>query len=65
MEGTSQDRDTDSAREQQKWDAFYATFEAADESSALQAFNSEFAGLVEELLPTGGSVLEAGCGGGV
>lgn len=52
-------------REIQKWDMIYASAEALPEGPALKAFSAEFAAIVRDLLPDGGSVLEAGCGGGV
>jgi glycosyltransferase involved in cell wall biosynthesis/SAM-dependent methyltransferase len=54
----------EAAREQEKWDREYASLELAEEGPGLKAFNLEFLGLVSELLPDGGKVLEAGCGAG-
>jgi SAM-dependent methyltransferase/glycosyltransferase involved in cell wall biosynthesis len=53
-----------SAREQAKWDAFYAEQGEAEETPAIRAFGTEFAGVLRELLPAGGAVLEAGSGAG-
>lgn len=50
--------------EQAKWDSYYASLPLVDEDAATRQFNDAFAGMITELLPSGGSVLEAGCGGG-
>lgn len=52
------------AREQAKWDAYYAGLGEAEETPAVRAFGAEFAGVLGELLPAGGAVLEAGSGAG-
>lgn len=54
----------ESLREQEKWDREYASLELTEEGPGLKAFNLEFVRLVTELLPDGGTVLEAGCGAG-
>lgn len=53
-----------SAREQAKWDAFYAGQADVEETPAVRAFGTEFAGVLRELLPDGRAVLEAGSGAG-
>lgn len=50
--------------EQAKWDSYYSSLPLVDEDAATRQFNDAFAGMITELLPSGGSVLEAGCGGG-
>lgn len=62
--GTYHEHERARANEQDKWETYYASLKLAQESTALRDFNDEFAALVGELLPDGGSVLEAGCGGG-
>ncbi len=57
-------RRDDRLAEQEKWDTLYKEMPLADESKYIQEFNSEFAAMIRELLPDGGRVLEAGCGGG-
>ena len=51
-------------RERAKWDAYYATIGQAGDEPSIDQFGEEFAKLVEELLPDGGRILEAGAGGG-
>lgn len=51
-------------REQAKWDREYASLPLPEEAPGLREFNAEFTGVVEQLLPHGGAVLEAGCGAG-
>ncbi|RMF73929.1 MAG: class I SAM-dependent methyltransferase, partial [Planctomycetota bacterium] len=59
-----QEPTVDREREREKWDAVYQDFDATvAESDAVEQFNAQFAELVCELLPKGGRVLEAGCGG--
>ncbi len=50
--------------ERQKWDDYYASLPAADEDEHTRQFRAEFVALVKKLLPSGGRVLEAGCGTG-
>ena len=53
------------AEELEKWNRYYASIPlegAEDEPSRL--FHEELVGLVQELLPDGGRILEAGCGAG-
>lgn len=52
------------AQEQDKWDAYYAGLGEAEETPAVRAFGDEFAAVMDELLPAGAGVLEAGCGAG-
>jgi glycosyltransferase involved in cell wall biosynthesis/SAM-dependent methyltransferase len=49
--------------ERRKWEKIYADLPVKPESEALLSFGAEFVRLVKELLPDGGRVLEAGCGG--
>lgn len=42
------------AREQAKWDAYYAGLGEAEETPAVRAFGTEFAGVLDELLPAAG-----------
>lgn len=64
MPASTPDASDVAARERVKWDAYYAGLGEATETPALRAFGVEFAGVLGELLPAGGSVLEAGCGAG-
>lgn len=51
--------------ERQKWDDYYAALPNAEaEDEHTRQFRAEFTALVSDLLPEGGRVLEAGCGGG-
>jgi len=50
--------------ETEKWNDYYAGLGEAFETPALRTFGDEFVGVVGDLLPTGGDVLEAGCGAG-
>jgi glycosyltransferase involved in cell wall biosynthesis/2-polyprenyl-3-methyl-5-hydroxy-6-metoxy-1,4-benzoquinol methylase len=52
------------AGERRKWDAYYASLELTEEEPAIDEFGAELGRLVAELLPNGGRILEAGCGGG-
>lgn len=54
-----------SAHEREKWDAYYATLPVYEIDACTQAFNDELVATVRELLPDGGRILEAGCGGGI
>jgi GT2 family glycosyltransferase/2-polyprenyl-3-methyl-5-hydroxy-6-metoxy-1,4-benzoquinol methylase/glycosyltransferase involved in cell wall biosynthesis len=50
--------------ERSKWDSYYANLPVLATDPLTQSFNEELVCAVRELLPTGGCVLEAGCGGG-
>lgn len=52
------------ARERSKWDQYYANLPLVEPDASTNEFNMEFVEAVKELLPTGGRILEAGCGGG-
>jgi predicted dehydrogenase/glycosyltransferase involved in cell wall biosynthesis/2-polyprenyl-3-methyl-5-hydroxy-6-metoxy-1,4-benzoquinol methylase len=56
--------DSETQAEQLKWDRYYASLPLLEEDEAISRFNVEFAKVVEELLPAGSSILEAGCGAG-
>jgi len=51
-------------QEREKWDQYYASLPGVEENPAVQAFGEELVCAISELLPVGGKVLEAGCGGG-
>jgi GT2 family glycosyltransferase/2-polyprenyl-3-methyl-5-hydroxy-6-metoxy-1,4-benzoquinol methylase len=55
--------DSESA-EQEKWDKYYASLPLVELDEATRAFNAELVARLTELLPAGGHILEAGCGGG-
>ncbi|MEN6450541.1 MAG: glycosyltransferase, partial [Thermoguttaceae bacterium] len=50
--------------ERQKWDDYYASMQTSEVNDATRAFGEELAGQIDALLPAGGTLLEAGCGGG-
>ncbi|MBM3143762.1 MAG: glycosyltransferase [Chloroflexi bacterium] len=50
--------------ERQKWDHYYASLPSTDEDENIIRFREEFTSVVADLLPEGGWILEAGCGGG-
>ncbi|HYO98978.1 MAG TPA: glycosyltransferase [Pyrinomonadaceae bacterium] len=50
--------------EQEKWDKYYATLPLSELDEATRAFNADLVERLLELLPEGGKILEAGCGGG-
>jgi GT2 family glycosyltransferase/2-polyprenyl-3-methyl-5-hydroxy-6-metoxy-1,4-benzoquinol methylase/glycosyltransferase involved in cell wall biosynthesis len=50
--------------ERLKWDNYYRELPLLEIDPQTQAFNDELVQLVRELLPQGGRILEAGCGGG-
>ncbi len=50
--------------EREKWNAYYRDLPLIEPDPFTLAFNEEWTCLVRELLPNGGRVLEAGCGGG-
>ena len=52
------------AREREKWDRVYDQM-VVIETPEFRTFNQEMAEIVGELLPNGGRILEAGCGGGL
>src|SRR5260370_9760984 len=52
------------AAEKEKWNAYYASLGVPEEDEITQRFNAEFCGHIDDLLPAGGRVLEAGSGGG-
>jgi len=56
--------DLEAQAEQLKWDRYYASLPLLEEDEVLRRSNIEFAKVVEELLPAGSSILEAGCGAG-
>lgn len=49
--------------EQRKWDEYYGA-SSADVAEYVKAFGAELAARISELVPRGGSILEAGCGEG-
>src|SRR5205085_1022320 len=51
--------------ERDKWDSYYATLPLYDETPAMDAFHTELASLLGDLVDPAGSILEAGCGGGL
>lgn len=51
-------------QEQEKWDHYYTSLPLAEEDEATERFNQEFVEHILTILPSGGQVLEAGCGGG-
>jgi glycosyltransferase involved in cell wall biosynthesis/2-polyprenyl-3-methyl-5-hydroxy-6-metoxy-1,4-benzoquinol methylase len=55
--------DTRTERERQKWEAYYASLSHA-EVPTIDEFGEELSAFVNQLLPEGGRILEAGCGGG-
>jgi len=50
--------------ERLKWERYYASLPLLEEDEAMKRFGEEFAKVVEELLPPGSCILEAGCGAG-
>ena len=52
------------AAEQEKWDQYYASLPLYGADEATASFGAELVERVLELLPSGGRILEAGCGGG-
>lgn len=50
--------------ERAKWSAYYGALPDHEIDAPTLAFNAELTAIVRELLPNGGRVLEAGCGGG-
>src|SRR5260370_33366753 len=50
--------------EKEKWNAYYASLGTPEEDEITRRFNAEFRAHIDDLLPDGGRVLEAGCGGG-
>ncbi|MCE5230185.1 glycosyltransferase [bacterium] len=50
--------------ERKKWDDYYRALPTMEETDALRSTGLEFIELVHDLLPDGGSTLEAGCGAG-
>lgn len=50
--------------ERRKWDDFYGSLKPSEIDEATLAFCEGLADQIDQLLPAGGSVLEAGCGGG-
>lgn len=51
-------------QERQKWDLYYESLPLTEEDEQTAAFNRELVAVISDLLPHGGSILEAGCGGG-
>jgi GT2 family glycosyltransferase/2-polyprenyl-3-methyl-5-hydroxy-6-metoxy-1,4-benzoquinol methylase/glycosyltransferase involved in cell wall biosynthesis len=54
---------TKSQKEMDKWNAVYAQM-ILPEVNSINGFDDEFVTIVDSILTTGSSVLEAGCGGG-
>jgi glycosyltransferase involved in cell wall biosynthesis/2-polyprenyl-3-methyl-5-hydroxy-6-metoxy-1,4-benzoquinol methylase len=54
----------DGFSEKMKWDHYYHSLSEVDESEAVRSFDDDLARRIDELLPAGGQVLEAGCGAG-
>ncbi|HKQ04907.1 MAG TPA: glycosyltransferase [Blastocatellia bacterium] len=52
------------AREQEKWNAYYTDLATVENDPAMESFGHDLAERVAALLPEGGRILEAGCGGG-
>ncbi len=52
------------SEEQAKWDHVYSSMPMLHIDEPMQAFGSQLADRIHELLPNGGRVLEAGCGAG-
>ena len=52
------------ATERAKWQAYYANLPFVQADPGTEHLGEELAGIVRGLLPDGGTVLEAGCGGG-
>lgn len=50
--------------ERDKWDHIYAAISPTPIDGAVQEFGRDLAARIQELLPEGGRVLEAGCGAG-
>jgi len=50
--------------EREKWDEYYASLPLNETGDVTQAFNDELVERISELVPPGGRILEAGCGGG-
>lgn len=63
MDQNSKPSDGDDA-EIAKWDRYYRDLPHVEEDAVLREFHDELVDLVRTLLPDGGSVLEAGSGGG-
>ncbi|MEA3349545.1 MAG: glycosyltransferase, partial [Chloroflexota bacterium] len=53
-----------STKERQKWDAYYASLDEIAEREEILQFRDELVDKIEALLPSGGRILEAGCGAG-
>jgi GT2 family glycosyltransferase/glycosyltransferase involved in cell wall biosynthesis len=53
-----------SLQEREKWSAYYSELPILEEDKYTAQFNKEFSDCISELLPDGGTTLEAGCGGG-
>jgi GT2 family glycosyltransferase/2-polyprenyl-3-methyl-5-hydroxy-6-metoxy-1,4-benzoquinol methylase len=56
--------ETYAGSEQEKWDKYYASLPLVELDEATRAFNADLVERLSELLPEGGKILEAGCGGG-
>jgi GT2 family glycosyltransferase/2-polyprenyl-3-methyl-5-hydroxy-6-metoxy-1,4-benzoquinol methylase/glycosyltransferase involved in cell wall biosynthesis len=50
--------------EKAKWERHFGSVNVEEEDEATRRFNDELADSIAELLPEGGRVLDAGCGGG-
>ncbi len=55
---------TSAGEERRKWDRYYASLPSVEEDENIIRFRDEFVDHVADLLPDGGSILEAGCGAG-
>lgn len=51
-------------QERQKWERYYEDLAPEEVSEVTASFNNELRDRILELLPQGGRILEAGCGGG-
>src|SRR5581483_9827022 len=56
--------DDSRAREQEKWNAYYADLPLGENDPLMESFAHDLAERIAALLPEGSRILEAGCGGG-
>src|SRR5512139_2784876 len=47
-----------------KWDQYYGSLQVRDETEETRSFGKELLKKIRGILPDGGYILEAGCGGG-